>query len=113
MKRKRQKTIVKKLCVDCFADITGQRKKRCEVCAKTRIRGQNRVAAARYQAKEPKPIVKSEKRLSYERWYVSHKKQQAGEKTREADKKGKGMPLIDFTGLPVPTKFDNLFCSIK
>ena len=116
MKRKRQKTRrVDKPCAICkhYMFQVHPNTQNCPSCAKANLREQNRAAVAKYQAKEPKPIVKSEKRLSYERWYVSHKKQQAGEKTREADKKGKGMPLIDFTGLPVPTKFDLMFCRIK
>ena len=162
----KRKIFVKKLCVDCFADITGQRKKRCEVCHPANIKAIARKATAKYlqrtssgetyretreggvdkkcldcpkimknvfakRARCPtcaekhrvnnnaKACVKYRekvererldrqpgKNLSYERWYKSHKE-------KEAEKKGAGMPEIDFTGLPVPTKFDNLFCSIK
>jgi len=108
VKRKRQKTPrVDKACAICksFMLQVHPNTQNCPKCAKANLREQNRVAVAKYREKEPKTIFKSEKRLSYERWRESENK--------AAEQIDNNMPEIDFTGLPVPTKFDNLFCSIK
>jgi uncharacterized Zn finger protein (UPF0148 family) len=110
MKRKRQKTRrVDKPCAICkhYMFQVHPNTQNCPSCAKANVREQNRAAVAKYREKEPKTVFKSEKRLSYERWREAEKEKKSAEQIDN------NMPKTDFTGIPVPTKFDNLFCSIK